>query len=129
MPFRAEQIAEQIRRELAEVIRLRVSDPRIAPITITRVKVSDDLGFARILFAELSVDAGTEGQTLKGLVHATGFLRSELGKRLDLRHVPELRFQVDHSIEEGIQMTTLIEKVREDDERRSQHGTAPSDES
>ncbi len=117
MPFRAEQVADQIRRELADIIRLRVSDPRVGPITITRVKVSDDLSFARVFFAELTVEGRREGDTLKGLASATGFVRTELGKRIGLRHVPELRFQIDHSIEDGIHLSSLIEKVRTEDKR------------
>lgn len=128
MPFRVEQVADQIQRELSDIIRLRVSDPRVGPITITRVKVSDDLSFARVFFAELSTEPRKESETLKGLANATGFMRTELGKRMRLRHVPGLRFQTDHTIEDGINLTALIEKVREEDARKASQRMPPSDE-
>jgi ribosome-binding factor A len=111
MPFRAEQVAERIKEELADIIRLRMSDPRVGFVTITGVKVSDDLTFARVYVSEIPVEGKPAGQSVKALQHATGFLRSELGKRMRLRQTPELRFLADTSIEAGIRMTTLLDDL------------------
>ncbi len=111
MPFRAEQVAERIKEELADIIRLRMSDPRVGFVTITRVKVSDDLTFARVYVSEIPVEGKPAGQSVRALRHATGFLRTELGKRMRLRQTPELRFLADTSIEAGIRMTTLLDDL------------------
>lgn len=117
MPYRSEQVATQIQKELSEIIRLRMSDPRVGYVTITRVKLSDDLSFARVYVSEIPVEGQAPGRSIKALMHATGFLRTQLGKRLRLRQVPELRFEPDSSIESGIRMTKLLDGLAE--ERRS----------
>lgn len=125
MPFRAEQVADQIQKELADIIRLRMSDPRVGYVTLTRVKVSDDLSFARVFVSEIPVEGKPAGQSVKALQHATGFLRSELGKRLRLRQTPELRFVADSSIESGIRMTKLLDELASEEQAE---GTGDDDE-
>jgi ribosome-binding factor A len=96
MGRRLARFAEQLRRELSEMIRTQVRDPRVGLVTITGVEVSADLGVARIFvrcvggFEELA-------RSLEGLEAAAPFLRTELGKVLHVRRVPELRFQEDRS--------------------------------
>jgi len=111
MPFRAEQLAKRIQDDLSELIRKRVHDPRVGYVTITRVEVSDDLRVAKVHVSELAAAGQPAGQSIEGLRHAAGFLRTELGRNLGLRFTPELRFEHDRSIEEGIRITTLIDSL------------------
>ena len=109
MNARADQVATEIQRELAELLRTEVRDPRLGYVTITRVDVTQDLSVARIYISELPQAGSSAGQSMQAIDRAKGFLRRELGKRLRIRHTPELRFEEDHSIEEGIRMTQLLD--------------------
>jgi ribosome-binding factor A len=95
---RSRRIAEQIQRELSDVIRLELKDPRVGMVTITDVEVSQDYSHAKIFFTLLG-DAGKIAETTTGLERAAGFLRSELAHRLKLRIVPQLQFKYDVSVE------------------------------
>jgi len=127
MPFRPRQVAARIQQELADIIRLRLSDPRVGYVTITRVEVSDDLSFARVYVSELPAEGQPSGHSLEGLRHATGFLRTELGRRLRLRHTPELRFEADRSIETGVRMTRLLDELSEKRKPAASKKVAPPD--
>jgi len=105
---RLRRVADQIQRELSELLRTELKDPRVGMITLTGVEVSPDLGHARIFFTTLG-DAASLAQTEHGLKHAAGFLRSQLGKRLKLRVTPELRFHHDISVERGVRLSNLID--------------------
>jgi ribosome-binding factor A len=87
---RASRLAEQIQRDLAELIRLEVKDPRVSLVTVTAVEVSSDLTHARVFVTTLA-DAIGGGETVQALQHAAGFLRSRL-RATKIRQVPELRF-------------------------------------
>lgn len=96
MSKRLARLAEQLKRELSELIRLEVRDPRVGAVTITGVDVSADLGVARIFVRSMA--GGDElVRSLEGLEAAAPFLRTSLGKVLHVRRVPELRFQEDRS--------------------------------
>jgi len=107
---RQEKLGELIAAELSELIRTRLKDPRIGFASITHVEVSGDLRHAKVF---VSVMGSTEDQaaTMKGLKHATGFLRHELAGRLVLRFMPELVFKLDTSIAEGARVLELIQQV------------------
>jgi len=111
---RSERVGEQIRGELARLLRAEVTDPRIGLLTLTRVNVSPDLRHARVFWSKLTV-GGEEGETgdeetevAEGLESAAGFLRRRLAQILPLRRVPELRFQLDCSIREGAHTLALL---------------------
>ncbi|MBT9569184.1 MAG: 30S ribosome-binding factor RbfA [Thiobacillus sp.] len=111
---RARRVADQIQRELPELIRQEVKDPRVGMLTITEVEVNRDMEFAKVFFTTLG------GQTehdacLEGLRRASGFLRSQLSHRMQLRVVPKLTFVYDTSVEHGIQLTQLIESAIAED--------------
>lgn len=110
---RSQRMAEQIRRELAELVRDEIKDPRVNWVSFTAVKVSRDLSNAVIYFTVLN-DSERE-QAGEGLNSATGFLRREIGKRIRSRIVPKLRFVYDVSIERGTSMESLIMKARSSD--------------
>jgi len=105
--FRRDRICEQIRRELAEVIRCELRDPRVGMISLTDVQISADYAHAKIYFSSL---AGSESLEViqAGLHKASGFLRSELGRRISIHTTPQLHFIFDQSLERGAQLSKLI---------------------
>ncbi len=107
-PSRLGRIGDQIQKDLAELIRTEVKDPRIGMITITGVEVSSDYHHAKVFFTTLG---GSEAvaKAADGLHHASGFLRFQLAKGLKLRLVPELHFVYDESVERGIRLSNLID--------------------
>ena len=114
---RALRIADQIQRDLADLIRNELKDKRVGMITLTGVEVSQDYGHAKVYYTTLG-SAEENFLTEKGLQHAAVFLRSQLSQRLRLRVVPLLHFIYDRSIEHGIHLSQLIDKAVEQDEQR-----------
>src|SRR5690242_3362761 len=100
---RSERVAEQIRRELAELIRLELKDPRVSLVTLTDVEVTPDYAHAKVFFTSL---AGAEhlDEIAAGLKRASGFLRRELGRRIRIHTLPELHFVYDASVERGTRL-------------------------
>jgi len=111
---RADRVADLIKQEISNILRREVGDPRIANITVTDVKLTDDLRSARIYFVELGKDS-LSADVEKGLSKAKGFLKRELGKRLQLRYIPELAFFYDPSFEYGARIEKLLKEVRKDE--------------
>ena len=107
---RKDRVAEQIRRELAELIRSELKDPRVGMISITDVGVTADYAHAKIFFSTL---AGSEhvAEVMTGLQKASGFLRRELGKRISIHMTPQLHFVFDESLERGADLSQLIQKA------------------
>ena len=105
---RSARIAEEIRRSLAELIRLEVRDPRVGLVTLTGVELSRDQSHAKVFFTALG-SAAEAAQAGQGLARAAGFLRSELAHRLTTRKVPELHFEFDASVERGVRLSRLID--------------------
>jgi ribosome-binding factor A len=106
---RPQRLGDLIQREVAELIRLEVRDPRVGMITITSVDVSPDMSHAKIFFTMLEKDKLPD--TLQGLARSAGFLRSQLAKRIKMYTTPELRFAYDESVERGDQLSRLIDKA------------------
>ena len=109
-PSRLGRIADQIQRDLADLLRSELKDPRVGMITLTGVEVSNDYGHAKIFFTTLG---GPEivSQAQQGLQRASGFLRSRLAGGLTLRVVPELHFVHDESVERGVRLSKLIDEA------------------
>ena len=107
---RAHRVGDQIQRELADLLKNEVKDPRVGPVTVTTVDVSADLSHATVRFTHL---AGRESAAaaVTALARTAGFLRSELGRRLNLYSVPQLHFDYDDSIESGMRMSQLIDEA------------------
>jgi ribosome-binding factor A len=108
-PRRA-RIAEQIQRELAELIRLEVRDPRVGMVTLTGVEVSGDQSHAKVFFTVLGPESAAR-DAQEGLQRAAGFLRSGIAHRLSTRSVPELHFTFDESVERGVRLARLIDEA------------------
>ena len=107
---RRDRISEQIRRELAELIRTELKDPRVGMISITGVEVSADYAHAKVFFSSMS---GREhlDSVLACLQKAAGFLRRELGRRITIHSTPQLHFVFDESLERGADLSKLIEQA------------------
>jgi len=104
------RIADQIQRELAELIRLEVRDPRVGMVTLTGVELSRDQSHAKVYFTVLGAPSDAE-QAREGLQRAAGFLRSNLAHRLTTRKVPDLAFAYDESVERGVRLSRLIDEA------------------
>ena len=108
---RSARIADQIQRELAELIRMELRDPRVGKlVTLTGVELSRDQSHAKVFFTVLGAQS-QQDEALQGLARAAGFLRSELAHRLSTRTVPELHFAYDESIERGVRLSRLIDEA------------------
>ncbi|MGE0159263.1 MAG: 30S ribosome-binding factor RbfA [Gemmatimonadales bacterium] len=107
---RAARLNEQLKRELSEIIRTQVRDPRVGLVTITGVEVAADLGSARVFVRSGGTEDDLES-TLEGLGAAAPFLRSELGRILRIRKIPELRFQKDRSLEHAQRIERILSEV------------------
>ena len=109
---RVEKVADQIQRELSEIIARELRDPRVGLITLTGVEVSADLRHANVRYSCL--DSAHAEEAGEGLRRAAGFLRSRLAKRIRLQVVPELHFFFDESVERGAHMMRLLDGLSKD---------------
>ncbi len=107
---RADRVGDLIRAELADILLREVADPRVRLVSITGVKVSDDLRMARIFFVEMGQDE-LRPETEEGIKRITGFLKKELGKRLQLRYVPEILFSYDTSFAYGSRIDKILTQL------------------
>ncbi|MCX7188144.1 MAG: 30S ribosome-binding factor RbfA [Candidatus Nitrotoga sp.] len=105
---RIDRIAEQVQRELAQLLRLDVKDPRVRMITITGVEVNRDYSHAKVFYTSLD---GASDAVQNGLEHASGYLRSQLAHSMKLRVLPQLHFMYDPSIERGAHLSQLIDQA------------------
>ncbi len=127
MSRRAERVADLIREEISDLLRKEIDDPRLktgALISITDVELSDDLRYARVFVSVMGSPQETKG-VLAALAHAEGFLRHELGPRLDLRYAPELHFHSDDSIQRGARVEELLGKLAEESAKQPKEGKSP----
>lgn len=104
------RVAEQIQRDLADIIRLELKDPRVGMVTLTEVDVAPDYKHAKVYFTLIG-DAEQVAAAGAGLTHAAGFLRHELGRRIQLRIIPQLTFAYDDSVERGVRLSRLIDEA------------------
>src|SRR5512146_2890244 len=107
---REDQLSGVITRELSDLIRTRMKDPRIGFASITGVELSHDLRYAKVYVSVLGTSQ-EQRETMRGLGSAKGFLRHELAQRLTIRHVPEIEFHLDESIARGARVIELINQV------------------
>jgi len=107
---RPQRLGDLIQRDLSELIRLELRDPRVGLLTITSVDVSPDLSHAKVFFTMLEKDKLED--TLHGLKRSAGFLRSQLAKRISMYTTPELRFVYDESVERGDRLSRLIDSTK-----------------
>ncbi len=115
---RSRRVGDEIQRELAQLLRDEIKDPRVGRVTITAVEVSPDLSHAKVFVTHL---AGREhaDDAVAALQHTAGFLRTALSRRLKLYSVPQLHFAYDDSIESGIRLSQLIDDAVAADRKQS----------
>ena len=114
---RSRRIAEQIQRELSDIIRVELKDPRVGMITLTDVEMTPDNAHAKVYFTVLGQQSRID-EAASGLQHAAGYLRSQLAQRMKIRVVPQLHFEYDASVERGIRLSQLIDAAVADDKKR-----------
>jgi len=117
MNLRANRIAEQMKKELSDIIGRKLKDPRIGFVTVTDVEVTGDLQIAKVFLSVFGSEEDKEN-TLAGLAKAKGFIRSEIGRRIRLRKTPDLIFELDESLEYGNRIETLIKHIKEEEKKR-----------
>lgn len=111
MKLKAERASSDIQKELGNIILFEAKDEDFKNVVITDVEVSNDLSFAKVYFTTID----DREKVLKDLNNASGFFRSLLAERLDIRHTPELKFIFDESIEYGQRIEKIIEKIHENE--------------
>lgn len=118
---RTQRIADRIREELSEMLVQEISDPRLSGISVTDVKVDRELAYAEIYVSALEGSERSR-EILNGLVHAKGYIRSELAKRIDLRVFPRLRFYWDPTFERAEKIERLLASIQTEEDSQD---TAP----
>jgi ribosome-binding factor A len=119
MGRRAERLAEEIREQVARMIASDLKDPRLGFVTVTRVELAHDLGHARVHVGVLGGEQERE-KSLAALRQASGFVRRELGRRLRIRHTPEIDFRYD----KGLDATDRVARLLEEEKRRARQASA-----
>lgn len=112
---RIDRVSALIQKELSYIIHRSLKDPRVKFCTITHVEVSSDLKYADVKVSVIGNKQQKQG-AMAGLKSASGFLRREVGCRIDLRYVPELRFKLDQSIDHLMKLDRLLKQVRTEEE-------------
>lgn len=110
---RANRIGELIQAEISDLLLRHIKDPRIGFCTITKVEVSGDYRHAKV-FVSVMGEENQKGETVVGLKSASGFIRREVGRRISLRHTPELTFILDKSLDHGFQIDKILREIKEE---------------
>ncbi|HBI56592.1 MAG TPA: 30S ribosome-binding factor RbfA [Firmicutes bacterium] len=110
---RAKKRAETIKEEVSDIISSKLKDPRVGFTTVTAVEASKDIHYVTVYVSILG-DENQQKETMETLKNAAGFIRTELGTRIRIRHVPELRFVQDRAMEQHAQINALIKQINEE---------------
>lgn len=121
MSRRTNRLGEEIREEVARIIGSGLKDPRIGFVTVIRVDLGADLRTARVFVGVLG-DAAQRDKTMAGLAQAAGFIRREVGRRIRIRHTPELQFKYDTGLDATDRVAHLLEETRIQDLAKPQGG-------
>ncbi len=111
IPGRGIRVADQIQRDLAEIIAYELKDPRVGMVTITEVQVTPDYAHAKVFFTMLPDNEEAVRNTVAGLSKASGFIRGQLGRRLTIHTIPEVHFVHDTSTARGMELSKLIDEA------------------
>ncbi len=122
MTRRTERLNHLIQAEISDLLRKHINDPRLnGLISVTGVEISSDLKTARVSISTLG-DSPNRDEVLKGFNSAAGYMRRELAHRLNIRVTPELSFEFDDSIEHGVNLISLIDKIAAEDSKGGADG-------
>ena len=113
MSLRSNRVAEQMKKELGDIIGRKIKDPRVGFVTVTDVAVTGDLQEATVYITSLGNER-EKAETMKALEKAAGFIRSEIGTRIRLRRTPEIKFAFDTAIEYGNKIDALLRGLHEE---------------
>lgn len=116
---RVQRLQEQIKKELGVLLQQELKDPGIGFTTVTGVELSGDLKFAKVYISVMG-DASQEEVALSALKRAQGFLRSELGRRIPMRYIPELLFKLDHSLDYGMRIEQMLKEIKDEKEGQTE---------
>lgn len=116
---RTDRVSDLILREISTILFREVKDPRIGMVSITRVEVSDDLSLAKVYYSVIGSEKELS-DTAKGLSNASHFIQRLLKKRLVLRHIPNLNFIIDHSLDYSFEIEELIKKIHEEEKKEQE---------
>jgi len=108
---RSDRVSDQMKQEIADILMRKIKDPRIGFVTVTDVDVAADLKNAKVF---VSIYGSDKEATLKGLKSATPFIRTELGKRMRMRYIPELLFRFDGTVEQGAHIMELLKSIEDE---------------
>ena len=112
--YRGGRINEEVKREISNIIQNEVKDPRMtAMVSVTSVKVTKDLRYAKVFVSVFGKNEEEKNNTFNALKNASGFIRKEIGQRINLRYNPQIIFELDDSISYGMHIEELITKVKE----------------
>lgn len=111
MSTRQHKVEELLKVEVSEIIQREMKDPRLGFITVTGVEISPDLKHAKV-FVSVMGDDGQKTMSLKALNRAAGFVRTEIGKRVRMKTTPEIEFRLDSSIDHGVKIFELLERIK-----------------
>ena len=123
---RSTRVADQIRMEVADILMRKTKDPRVGIVTVTDVELTSDLSIARI-FVTTGPDEKLEAGALAGLTKAAGFIRAELGRRVNLRYTPELIFQKDTTGTRGDRILSLLNELETTSDTSGTPSAQPGD--
>lgn len=111
--YRGGRINEEVKREISNLIRNEIKDVRLtAMISVTAVKVTKDLRYAKVYVSIFAKDEEEKSSNLEALKNAAGFVRHEIAQRVNLRHSPQILFELDDSIDYGMKIDSLLEKAK-----------------
>ncbi|MHB0913405.1 MAG: 30S ribosome-binding factor RbfA [Armatimonadota bacterium] len=116
MSTRTEKVRELLKKEISDIIRRDLKDPRLGFVTITDTEVTKDLRHAKVYISVLG-DEKAKQETLSVLQHAAGHVRSEFGRRASMRTIPEISFRLDVSVDHGARIFELLEQVKKDEKK------------
>lgn len=119
-PYRKEMVCKEIKRVTADLVQKELRDPRLGFVSVTKAEVSPDFKYAKIFFSVMGNER-QQKKTMAGLRHAKGFIQKELSRAIRMRSFPEIRFELDDSIEKAFKMTQLLDKLAA--ERNAQEAT------
>ncbi|RLV58675.1 30S ribosome-binding factor RbfA [Parashewanella curva] len=125
---RTRRIGQQLQQELAMVLQREMKDPRVGFVTVNDVEVSRDLSFARVFVTFFDEDKEQIKQKLEALQGAAPYVRTLIAGRMKLRVMPELKFEYDSSLVEGMRMSNLVTEVVTKDKKRAAEADRPEDE-
>lgn len=109
-PKRSFRVGDQIKREISEIVLLILKEPKLGFITITDVELTDDLRYAKVFYSVLG-DENERSESQKGLERAKGFIQREIGKRMRLKHIPQIVFRFDPTTERAARIEQLLKQV------------------